>query len=300
MKSEEKYMSDYLVRALAFNGKVRAFAVETTNTISEAQRRHGTWPTASAALGRSMTAGVMMGAMLKGEDKLTVKVEGKGPIGAIIVDSNSKGEVRGYVTNPQTHFDLNEHGKLDVRRAVGTDGMLTIVKDLGMRDFFTGQVPIVSGELGEDFTYYFAASEQVPSSVGLGVLVNPDNTILASGGFIIQLMPGIEDETITIIEQKLSQMEPVSKLIARGLSPEELLQEILGEENVQILNQMPVEFECNCSKDRFGAAILSLGESEIREMIEDEGHAEAQCHFCMEKYHYSEQELESFIDEINA
>lgn len=293
-------MNDYLVRALAFDGKVRAFAVKTTDTVSEAQQRHGTWPTASAALGRSMTAGVMMGAMLKGEDKLTVKVEGKGPIGAIIVDSNSKGEVRGYVTNPHTHFDLNEHGKLDVSRAVGTEGMLTIVKDLGMRDFFTGQVPIVSGELGEDFTYYFAASEQVPSSVGLGVLVNPDNTILASGGFIIQLMPGIEDETITIIEQKLSQMEPVSKLIARGLSPEQLLQEILGKENVQILNQMPVEFECNCSKDRFGTAILSLGESEIREMIEDEGHAEAQCHFCMETYHYSQQELESFIDEINS
>ncbi|MET1013231.1 MAG: Hsp33 family molecular chaperone HslO [Paenisporosarcina sp.] len=293
-------MKDYLVRGLAFDGKVRAFAVKTTDTIAEAQQRHGTWPTASAALGRTMTAGVMMGAMLKGEDKLTVKVEGKGPIGAIIVDSNSKGEVRGYVTNPQTHFDLNEHGKLDVRRAVGTDGMITIVKDLGMREFFTGQVPIVSGELGEDFTYYFATSEQVPSSVGLGVLVNPDNTILASGGFIIQLMPGIEDETITIIEEKLSTMEPVSKLIAKGLSPEELLQEILGEGNVKILDQMPVMFECNCSKDRFGTAILSLGESEIRDMIQEDGEAEAQCHFCMETYHYSEQELEAYIDEIKS
>lgn len=291
-------MSDYLVRALAFDGKVRAFAVRTTDTIAEAQQRHGTWPTASAALGRSMTAGVMMGAMLKGEDKLTVKVEGKGPIGAIIVDSNAKGEVRGYVTNPQTHFDLNEHGKLDVRRAVGTEGMITIVKDLGMRDFFTGQVPIVSGELGEDFTYYFAASEQVPSSVGLGVLVNPDNTILASGGFIIQLMPGIEDETITVIEEKLSKMEPVSKLLDKGLAPEQLLQEILGDENVQILEQLPVMFDCNCSKERFGTAILSLGESEIREMIEEDGQAEAQCHFCMETYSYSETELEAFIDEI--
>lgn len=293
-------MNDYLVRALAFDGKVRAFAVKTTDTIAEAQQRHGTWPTASAALGRSMTAGVMMGAMLKGEDKLTVKVEGKGPIGAIVVDSNSKGEVRGYVTNPQTHFDLNEHGKLDVRRAVGTDGMITIVKDLGMRDFFTGQVPIVSGELGEDFTYYFAASEQVPSSVGLGVLVNPDNTILASGGFIIQLMPGIEDETITVIEEKLSKMEPVSKLLDKGLSPEQLLQEILGEENVVILEKMPVMFDCNCSKDRFGTAILSLGESEIREIIEDDGQAEAQCHFCNETYHYSESDLEAYIDEIKS
>lgn len=293
-------MNDYLIRALAFDGKVRAFSVRTTDTISEAQKRHATWPTASAALGRSMTAGVMMGAMLKGEDKLTVKVEGKGPLGAIVVDSNSKGEVRGYVSQPQTHFDLNEHGKLDVKRAVGTDGMLTIVKDLGMRDFFTGSVPLVSGELGEDFTYYFAASEQVPSSVGLGVLVNPDNSILASGGFIIQLMPGIEDDTISIIEEKLSSMEPVSKLIAKGLSPEELLQEILGEENVQVLDKMPVSFECNCSKDRFGTAILALGVDEIQEMIDDDGKAEAQCHFCMETYEYSQQELESYIDEIKS
>ena len=293
-------MKDYLVRALAFEGSVRAFAVRTTDTVGEAQRRHGTWPTASAALGRSMTATVMMGAMLKGEDKLTVKVEGNGPIGPMIIDSNAKGEVRGYVTNPQTHFDLNEKGKLDVRRAVGTEGTLTTVKDLGMRDFFTGQVPITSGEIAEDFTYYFAVSEQVPSSVGLGVLVNPDNTILAAGGFIIQLMPGTDDETITIIEEHLNKMEPVSKLIEKGLTPEELLFEILGKENVQILSTMPVAFECNCSKERFGSAIISLGENEIREMIAEDGGAEAHCHFCMEKYNYSVEELESFIDEINA
>jgi len=293
-------MKDYLVRALAFEGSVRAFAVRTTDTVGEAQRRHGTWPTASAALGRSMTATVMMGAMLKGEDKLTIKVEGNGPIGPMIIDSNAKGEVRGYVTNPQTHFDLNEKGKLDVRRAVGTEGTLTTVKDLGMRDFFTGQVPITSGEIAEDFTYYFAVSEQVPSSVGLGVLVNPDNTILAAGGFIIQLMPGADDETITIIEEHLNKMEPVSKLIEKGLTPEELLFEILGQENVQILSTMPVAFECNCSKDRFGSAIISLGESEIRQMIAEDGGAEAHCHFCMEKYNYSVEELESFIDEINS
>ena len=293
-------MNDYLVRAMAFEGSVRAFAVRTTDTVGEGQRRHGTWPTASAALGRSMTAALMMGAMLKGEDKITVKVEGNGPTGPIIIDSNAKGEVRGYVTNPQTHFDLNEHGKLDVRRAVGTEGSLTIVKDLGMKDFFTGQVPIVSGEIAEDFTYYFAVSEQVPSSVGLGVLVNPDNSILAAGGFIIQLMPGADDETITVIEEHLANMEPVSKLIERGLTPEELLFEILGEDNVQILNSTPVSFECNCSKDRFGKAIITLGENEIREMIEEDGGAEAHCHFCMEKYNYSVDELESFIDEINA
>lgn len=293
-------MKDYLVRALAFEGSVRAFAVRTTDTVGEAQRRHETWPTASAALGRSMTATVMMGAMLKGEDKLTVKIEGNGPIGPMVIDSNANGEVRGYVTNPQTHFDLNEKGKLDVRRAVGTEGTLTMVKDLGMRDFFTGQVPITSGEIAEDFTYYFAVSEQVPSSVGLGVLVNPDNTILAAGGFIIQLMPGTDDETITIIEEHLNKMEPVSKLIEKGLTPEELLFEILGQDNVQILSTMPVAFECNCSKERFGSAIISLGESEIREMIAEDGGAEAHCHFCMEKYNYTVDELESFIDEINA
>lgn len=168
-------MKDYLVKSLAFNGQVRAYAVKTTETVSEAQRRHYTWPTASAALGRAMTAGVMLGSMLKGEEKLTIKVEGGGPIGIILVDANSKGEVRGYVTNPQTHFDLNSQGKLDVARAVGTNGTLTIVKDLGLREHFTGQVPIVSGELGDDFTYYLVSSEQVPSSVGVGVLVNPDN-----------------------------------------------------------------------------------------------------------------------------
>ncbi|MEK3979378.1 Hsp33 family molecular chaperone HslO [Psychrobacillus sp. FSL K6-2836] len=293
-------MSDYLVRALAFEGSVRAFAARTTDTVGEGQRRHGTWPTASAALGRSMTAALMMGAMLKGEDKITVKVEGDGPVGPMIIDSNAKGEVRGYVTNPQTHFELNEHGKLDVRRAVGTEGTLTVVKDLGMKDFFTGQVPIVSGEIGEDFTYYFVVSEQVPSSVGLGVLVNPDNSILAAGGFIIQLMPGTDDETITVIEEHLSKMEPVSKLIERGLTPEELLFEILGKDNVQILGSSPVSFECNCSKERFGNAIITLGEKEIRGMIEEDGGAEAHCHFCMEKYNYSVDELESFIDEINA
>src|SRR4051794_29822278 len=231
-------MNDYLVKALAYGGTIRAYAIRSTETVAEVQRRHAMWPTATAALGRAMSASVMMGAMMKGEDKLTVKIEGNGPIGAMIIDANAHGEVRGYATHPQTHFDLNAQGKLDVRRAVGTEGMLTTVKDLGLRDFFTGQVPIVSGEIAEDFTYYFATSEQVPSSVGLGVLVNPDNTILAAGGFIIQVMPGTDDETITEIEKHLSEMEPVSKLIQRGLSPEELLEEVLGKGNVKVLDSM--------------------------------------------------------------
>ena len=285
-------MEDYLVKALAFNGQVRAYAVRSTKLVGEAQRRHYTWPTASAALGRAMTATVMMGAMLTGDDKLTVKIDGDGPLGHILVDGNAKGEVRGYVLNPQTHFDLNEHGKLDVRRAVGTTGTLTVVKDIGMRDFFTGQIPIVSGELGEDFTYYFSTSEQVPSSVGVGVLVNPDNSILAAGGFIIQLMPGTDDETITKIENHLKTMPPISKQIEKGLTPEELLEEILGDEPIKFLETMPVSFTCTCSKERFGDAMVSLGADEIQDMIETDGQAEVHCHFCNEKFIFTKEELE--------
>ncbi len=285
-------MSDYLVKGLAFDGQVRAYAAKTTETVGEAQRRHYTWPVASAALGRTMTASVMMGAMMKGEDKLTVKIEGGGPLGLILVDSNAKGEVRGYVSNPHVHFDLNEQGKLDVRQGVGTDGTLTVVKDLGLRDYFTGQVPIVSGEIGEDFTFYFATSEQVHSSVGVGVLVNPDNTIKAAGGFLIQLMPGTTEETISAIEQRLESIPPISKLIENGLSPEEVLEELMGKNNVKILESMPVSFVCNCSKERFSQALISLGAEEIRDMMETEGKAEAHCHFCNEKYLFTKEDLE--------
>ena len=187
---------DYIIKALAFDGQIRAYSALTTETVQEAQTRHYTWPTASAALGRTMTATLMMGAMLKGEQKLTVTLDGQGPVGKVIADADAQGNVRGYVTQPQTHFPLNNVGKLDVSRAVGTNGSLTVVKDIGMKDYFSGSSPIVSGEVGDDFTYYFAKSEQVPSSVGLGVLVNPDNTIKASGGFIIQVMPGAQEETI--------------------------------------------------------------------------------------------------------
>ncbi|WP_428910351.1 Hsp33 family molecular chaperone HslO [Niallia sp. Krafla_26] len=290
-------MGDYLVKALAYNGQVRAYAVRSTDTVGEAQRRHYTWPTASAALGRAMTATVMMGAMLTDDNKLTVKIEGGGPIGHILVDSNAKGEVRGYVSNPQTHFDLNAHGKLDVRRAVGTDGTLSVVKDIGLRDYFTGQVPIISGELGEDFTYYFSTSEQTPSAVGVGVLVNPDNSILAAGGFIIQLMPGTEDETISKIEKRLSEIPPISKQIEKGLSPEDILLEVLGKEEIKFLEKMPVSFTCTCSKERFGNAIIGLGKKEIQAMIDEDGQAEAHCHFCNEKYLYSIEELVAFKDE---
>lgn len=293
-------MSDYLVRAIGFNGSVRAFAVSSTETVGEAQRRHDTWPTASAALGRTMTAGVMMGAMQKGDDQLTIKVQGDGPIGAIIVDANAKGEVRGYAMNPHVDFELNQFGKLDVRRAVGTQGSLSVVKDAGLRDYFTGQVELVSGELGEDFAYYFTKSEQTPSAVGLGVLVNPDYTIKAAGGFIVQVMPGVDDETITQIEEALSKIEPVSKMIEKGFTPEEILEAVLGKEHVEILDRQDVTFSCNCSKDRFSNALIGLGEDELQAMIDEDHGAEAECHFCMEKYSYSEDELRDIIEEVRA
>ncbi|MGM9950492.1 MAG: Hsp33 family molecular chaperone HslO [Lysinibacillus sp.] len=294
-------MNDYLVRAIGFGGQVRAFAARTTDTVGEAQRRHNTWPVVSAAIGRSMTAGVMMGAMLKGDDKLTIKIEGNGPIGPMVIDADAKGEVRGFVTNGQVHFDLNEMGKLDVRAGVGDEGFMTIVKDLGLRDMFSSQTPIVSGEIAEDFTYYFATSEQVPSSVGLGVLVNPDNTILAAGGFILQIMPGCEEETIQALEAHLASIEPVSKMIEKGMTPEEILEAVIGKEgNVQILSTMPVKFQCQCSKERYGAAILGLGEQEIQEMIDEMGQIETQCHFCLETYDFSKEELQGLIAEIQA
>ena len=293
-------MNDYIVKALAFDGKVRAYAARTTETVGEAQRRHYTWPTASAALGRAMTATVMMGAMLKGENKVTVKIDGGGPLGTILVDSDAKGNVRGYVQNPQTHFELNKHGKLDVARAVGTNGTLSVVKDIGMREHISGQTELISGELGEDFTYYFVVSEQVPSAVGVGVLVNPDNSILAAGGFIIQLMPGTDDETVSLIENKINNMTPVSKLIERGLTPEQLLSEILGEENVKFLETIPVKFQCRCSKERFESAIISLGKDEIQEIIAEDGQAETHCHFCNAKYQFTKEELEVMLDQAKG
>ncbi|GAE27996.1 chaperonin [Halalkalibacter wakoensis JCM 9140] len=290
-------MEDYLVKATAFNGKVRAYSLIATNMVNEAVRRQGTWPTASAALGRAMMASTMMATMLKGDSKLTVKIEGKGPIGAIIVDANTKGETRGYVSNPQVHFDLNSQGKLDVARAVGTDGFLSVVKDLGLKENFTGSVPLVSGELGEDFTYYFASSEQTPSSVGVGVLVNPDNTILAAGGFIIQLMPGADDTVIDEIEKRLSSIPPISKLVEAGMPPEEMLQALLGDDNVKFLDKQSISFNCQCSKERVENAIISLGKKEIQDMIDEDGGAETVCHFCNETYQLNVDELKELLEQ---
>ncbi len=286
-------MSDYLIKATGFNNNVRAYAIQTTDTIEEARRRQDTWATASAALGRTMTITTMMGAMLKGEDKLTVKLEGDGPMGAIVADSNAKGQVRGYTVNPHVDFELNDKGKLDVARAVGTSGTLSIVKDLGLKNNFTGQVPIVSGEVSEDFTYYFATSEQVPSAVGAGVLVNPDHSILAAGGFILQMLPNADDDIIDRIEQRLKDMPAISSLIRDGKSPEDILEALLGEGNLKIHEKLPVSFHCNCSKERVGTAIQGMGNEEIDNMIKEDHGAEASCHFCNEMYTFN-------IDELKA
>ncbi|MBM7097960.1 Hsp33 family molecular chaperone HslO [Bacillus sp. H-16] len=293
-------MSDYLVKALAYDGKVRAYAVRSTAMVQEAARRHDTWRTVTAALGRSLSAATMMGAMLKGEEKITVKIEADGPATPIIVDANATGEVRGYVSNPHVDPDRNKEGKLNVAEAVGRNGSLSVVKYLGLKDNFTGSVPLVSGELGEDFTYYFAKSEQTPTSVGLGVIIDKDESVAASGGFIIQLMPGITDDVIDEIENKLNAMEPISKLIQSGLTPEELLHTILGEENVRILDQMGVAFQCQCSKERISNAIMGLNEEDISAMIEEDGGAETQCHFCNEKYVFDKWELQEILDEKRA
>lgn len=290
-------MSDYLVKSLCYDGFVRAYAVDATQTVAEAQRRHDTWNTSSAALGRTMVGALLLGATLKGDDKLTVKVQGNGPAGAIVVDSNARGEVKGYIQNKNLSLPLNAAGKIDVRGAVGTEGMFTIIKDLGLKEPFSGQVPIVSGELAEDFTYYLAVSEQIPSAVGLSVLVETDDTIRTAGGFLIQIMPGADDETITKIEQRLAETRKISDLLDEGQSPEEILQGLLGTEKLEILATMPVEFKCDCSKEKFVEAIIGLGAPEIKAMIEEDHKAEAVCAFCNNKYEYDEADLEGLLAE---
>ncbi|MGB6178857.1 Hsp33 family molecular chaperone HslO [Carnobacterium sp.] len=292
-------MSDYLLKSLGYNGEVRIYAVDATEAVSEAQRRHGTWSAASAALGRTMIGGILLGATLKGKEKMTVKVEGNGPAGHIIVDSNGKGEVKGYIANPKISLPLNEVGKLDVRGAVGTQGTLTVTKDLGMKEAFSGQVPLVSGELGEDFTYYMANSEQTPSAIGLSVLVDTDDSIKAAGGFMIQVMPGATDETITALEERLASIPMISQLMDEGENPESILNRLVGEGNVKILEKMPVSFKCECSKERFSTAIIALGTEEINSMIEEDQGAEASCHFCGNQYHFNVADLESLKAEAS-
>lgn len=290
-------MKDYLVKALCYKGYVRAYGVCATATVAEAAQRHETWSTASVALGRMLVGSLLLGATLKGEDKLTVKIAGDGPAGGIVVDSNGHGDVKGYIKNPHFDLPLTEDNKFDVRGAVGTEGIFTVIKDLGLKEPFSGQTPIVSGEIGEDFTYYLAVSEQVPSAVGLSVLAGEDDKIRAAGGFMIQIMPGADDETITKIEEQLKQIPPISEMLENGLSPEKILEKALGTDDLEILEKMPVQFKCDCSKEKFGEAIIALGTSEIQQMIDEDHQAEAVCTFCNNKYIYSEADLEALMKE---
>lgn len=286
---------DYLVRGMVYQDHVRVFAVQITNTLEEIRKRLDTYPVVSAALGRTLAVGAMMGAMVKGEDRLSIVIKGGGPIGQIVVDANGKGEVRGYVSNPHIEFPLNEQGKLDVRAAVGTEGTLIVTKDLGLKEPYQGSSPIVSGEIGEDFAYYFTLSEQIPSAVGVGVLVNPDCSIKSAGGFIFQVMPDTPEEVLAKLEQDLSQTRPVSTMVDDGLTPEEMLKEITGQD-VNILGKLPVVFKCHCSRQRVESALISLGKEELQAIIDEQNEAEIHCHFCNEKYHVSREELQKLID----
>lgn len=289
-------LQDYIIRATALEGKVRAFAARTTGLVEELRRRHHTSPTATAALGRASTAAAMMGAMLKNEEKLTVQVKGNGPLGQIVVDANAKGDVRGYVENPNVDLPLNAKGKLDVAGAVGTEGFLNVIKDLGLKEPYQGSVPLVSGELGEDFTYYFAKSEQTPSAVAVGVLVDVDLRVKAAGGFIIQLLPGLPDEEITLIENELGRLAPVTALIDEGEEMEAILGKVLG--SVQILQKLPVRFRCQCSRRRVEHMLVSLGEQELRDILDERGQAEVVCHFCNEPYVFGTGELQAILHQI--
>ena len=289
-------MTDYLIRGTALEGRVRAFAVRTTSLTEELRRRHQTTPTATAALGRTVAAALMMGAMLKGEEKLTIQVKGGGPIGKVVADANAKGEVRGYVDNPEVDLPLNERGKLDVAGAVGTDGFLYIIKDLGLKEPYRGSIPIISGELAEDFTYYFAKSEQTPSVVALGVLIDLDYSVKASGGFIIQLLPGLSDREIDEIESELARVSSVTSLLERGDSLEDILTALLP--SFQVLARSEVAFRCQCSRERVERTLISFGKQELQTLLAEDGQAEVVCHFCNEAYRFDQHDLQQMIDQF--
>lgn len=288
-------MEDYLVRAIAANGQVRAFAAYTKNTVETARQAHNTSPVVTAGLGRLLTAGAMMGSMMKGDrDVLTIKAEGSGPVGHYLVTADSKGNVKGYAANPNVILPANAAGKLDVGGSLGV-GLLTVIKDLGLKEPYTGTCELVSGEIAEDLTYYFASSEQTPSSVGLGVLMTKDNTVNVSGGFIIQLMPDATEETISIVEEKISTIKSVTSMLENGLDPEGIINLILGGLDPEILDKMPVRFYCNCSKERVSKALIAIGRKELDNIIEENEPIEVKCHFCNKAYNFTVDELKKLV-----
>ncbi|WP_339279515.1 Hsp33 family molecular chaperone HslO [Paenibacillus sp. FSL H3-0329] len=289
---------DRLIRGTALNGKVRAFAVRTTELVEELRRRHDTYPTATAAMGRTVTAAAMMGAMLKGSEKLSIMVKGNGPIGQIVAESNALGEVRGYVHNPHIHLPSNSMGKLDVAGAVGTEGFIDVIKDLGMKEPYRGSIPIISGELGDDFTYYFAVSEQTPAAVGLGVLVDTDESVIVAGGFIVQLLPGLTDAEITEIEIAVGAMPSVTALLDQGLEPEEMLRYLLPD--AVVMDELDINFACQCSRERVEQTLVSLGRDELERLIAEDEQAEVVCHFCNEAYVFNKDDLQVILEQANS
>lgn len=282
---------DYIVRATAADGQIRAFAATTRDLVEEARKAHNTSPVATAALGRLLTAGAMMGIMMKGEkDLLTLKACGDGPIGGLVVTADSGGAVKGYAYHPQVMLPPNEKGKLDVGGALGI-GMLSVIRDIGLKEPYVGQTILVSGEIAEDLTYYYATSEQIPSSVALGVLMNRENTVRQAGGFIIQLLPDAADEVIDRLEQAISETEPVTALLEDGRTPEQILEQVLSPFQVDILERKDTRFFCGCHKERVEKALISIGKKELQAMIDDKQPVEVNCHFCGRSYEFTVDEL---------
>ena len=286
---------DYIVRATAANSQIRAFAITSREMVETARQHHNTSPVATAALGRLLTGGAMMGVMMKGDkDILTIMMKGDGPINGVTVTADSHGNVKGYVGNPNVLIPANYAGKLDVGAAIGY-GTLTVIKDMGLKEPYSSQVPLGTSEVAEDLTYYFATSEQVPSSVGLGVLMEKDNTVKQAGGFIIQLMPFTDDEVINKLEENLKKVTSVTSLLEEGHTPESLLKLILDGFDVEIMETVPTQFYCNCSKERVEKALISVGKKEIKEMIDDGKEIELNCHFCNKNYIFTVDELKSIL-----
>ena len=291
-------MKDYIVRATAGDGQIRAFAATTGNLVEEARKRHDTSPVATAALGRLLTAGAMMGGMMKNEtDVLTLQIKGDGPLGGITVTADAKGDVKGYVDHPEAMMPP-KNGKLDVGGAVGI-GLLNVIKDMGLKEPYVGQTILETSEIAKDLTYYYMNSEQVPSSVGLGVLMNKDNTVKCAGGFIIQLMPFAEDATIDKLEENLKNVTSVTELLDHGCTPEGLLEALLGNLGIEVLDTLPTQFHCNCSKERVEKAVASVGREDLQAMIDDGEDIEVKCDFCNSTYKYTVDELKEILKESN-
>lgn len=289
-------MSDYIVRATAANNQVRAFAATTKEMVEAARVAHNTSPVATAALGRLLTGGAMMGSMMKNEqDMLTIQIKCDGPIGGLTVTADVNGNVKGYVENPDVMLPPNKKGKLDVANALGL-GVLNVIKDMGLKEPYVGQTILMTSEIAEDLTYYFASSEQVPSSVGLGVLMDKDLAdVKQAGGFIIQLMPFADDAVIEKLEKNLTQIPSVTTMLDDGLTPEQMLQKVLEGMDVEFTDTLPMEFKCNCSKERIEKALISVGEKDLKEMIADGKPIEVKCHFCSENYTFSIEELQKLL-----